>query len=65
MAPPVAAQLSNPEKSVLLLNLDETSIVLNHDGQKGVVTSSADNRVVLVNKKSKQMGHFDTCRARM
>ena len=48
--------LATPEKSVLRLNLDETSIVLNHDGQKGVVTSPADNRVVLVNKKSKQRG---------
>ena len=48
--------LATPEKSVLRLNLDETSIVLNHDGQKGVVTSSADNKVVLVNKKTKQRG---------
>jgi hypothetical protein len=34
----------------LRINLDETSIVLNHDGQKGVVTKSLERDIVLVKK---------------
>jgi len=33
--------------------MDETSIVLNHDGQKGVVSKGLAKDVVLIKKKSK------------
>jgi len=34
--------------------LDETSFVLNHDGQKGVVTKSLERDIVLVKKYRKR-----------
>ena len=40
----------------LRLNLDETSIVLNHDDEKGVVSQSSKGKFVLVKKKSKKRG---------
>ena len=40
----------------LRLNLDETSIVLNHDEDKGVISKSSKDKVVLVKKKSRQRG---------
>ena len=38
------------------INLAETSIALNHDGQKGVVTKSVERDLVLVKKKSAKRG---------
>ena len=38
------------------MNLDETSIVLNHDDQKGVVTKSSHKHIIIVKKKSKKRG---------
>ena len=40
----------------LRINLDETSIVLNHDGQKGVVNKSRKRETTLVQKISKKRG---------
>ena len=40
------------------MNLDETTIPLNHDGQKGVVSKSLDKDIVLVQKKSLKRGSF-------
>ena len=42
----------------LRINLDETSIVLNHNGQKGVVTKSLERDIVLV-KKISEARFFD------
>jgi len=42
----------------LQINLDETSIVLNHNGQKGVVTKSLERDIVLV-KKISEARFFD------
>ena len=40
----------------LRINLDETSIVLNHDGQKGVVCKTTKKGVTLLEKISKKSG---------
>ena len=48
------ANIAASEKEALRLNLDETSIVLNHDDQKGVVTPQTDKLPVLVPKKSQK-----------
>ena len=40
----------------LRLNVDETSIVLNHDDEKGVVNKSSKGKLVMVKKKSKKRG---------
>ncbi len=50
------ANIAASEHKALRLNLDETSIVLNHDDQKGVVTPQRDNLPVLVPKKSAKRG---------
>ena len=50
------ANVAASEQNALRLNLDETSIVLNHDDQKGVVTPQRDNLPVLVPKKSAKRG---------
>ena len=42
--------------TALRLNLDETSIVLNHDDQKGVVAKNGCKGIILVKKKSKKRG---------
>ena len=54
-------KILNEGLQTLRLNLDETSIVLNHDEEKGVVSNSAKGNVVLV-KKIKEKGILDTCR---
>ena len=38
------------------LNLDETSIVLNHDEEKGVVSKNSKGKLIFVKKKSKKRG---------
>ena len=50
------ANIAASEKEALRLNLDETSIVLNHDDQKGVVTPQTDKLPVLVPKKYPKRG---------
>ena len=40
----------------LRLNVDETSIVLNHDDEKGVINKNAQGKVILIPKKSKKRG---------
>ena len=50
------ANIAASEHNALRLNLDETSIVLNHDDQQGVVTPQRDNLPVLVPKKSAKRG---------
>ena len=40
----------------LRLNVDETSIVLNHDDEKGVINKNAQGKVILISKKSKKRG---------
>ena len=47
------------EEPPLRINMDETSIVLNHDGQKGVVSKGLAKDVVLINKKSKKTRILD------
>ena len=42
--------LARSDEVALRINLDETSIALNHDGRKGVVSKSVEKDVVLVNK---------------
>ena len=48
--------LSEAGETALRLNLDETSIVLSHDGQKGVVTRTNHKDVVFVPKTSAKRG---------
>ena len=43
-------KLSASDEPPLRINLDETSIVLNHDGQKGVVSRGLAKDVVLIKK---------------
>ena len=50
------ANVAASEQNALRLNLDETSIVLNYDDQKGVVTPQTDTGPVLVPKKSSKRG---------
>ena len=42
--------------TALRLNLDETSVVLNHDDQKGVVTKSSHKHIIIEKNKSKKRG---------
>ena len=49
-------KFSASEEPPLRINMDETSIVLNRDGQKGVVSKGLAKDVVLINKKSKKQG---------
>ena len=42
VASTLAEQLARSDEVALLITLDETSIALNHDGQKGVVSKSID-----------------------
>ena len=49
----------------LRLNLDETSIELNHDDAKGVVHKHAKGKLILVKKKFRKTWFLDACCARM
>ena len=49
-------KLSASEAPPLRINMDETSIVLNNDGQKGVVSKGLAKDVALIKKKSRKRG---------
>ena len=48
--------IARSNEVALRINLDETTIPLNHDGQKGVVSNTIDKDIVLVRKKSPKRG---------
>ena len=50
------AQILEKGLTPLRVNVDETSIVLNHDDEKGVINKNAQGKVILIPKKSKKRG---------